>query len=205
MYLEIPLLAFLRRDIDNDYNVANPLKWPLSDLWETNIPGNWHNNNLAHNRHLRSSATKLRTVQQILILQDNAALQSNYNVFYVHRYAFYDQFAIKWCLIRCYRYNWSEVIGVERSWEAKSLVPPTVQRPATCLGWSVSSESEPRAVQRPQAPTSPDILSWLGQWLTMELAGDSEWLTGEQCDVWGFGLPRKQMFRCKLLLEIMEL
>ena len=81
---------------------------------------------LAHNRHLRRSATKLRTAQQILILQDNAALQSNYNVFYVHRYAFYDQFAIKWCLIRCYRYNWSEVIGVERSWEAKSLVPPTV-------------------------------------------------------------------------------
>ena len=44
---------------------------------------------------LSRSATKLRTAPQILILQDNAALQSNYNVFYVHRYAFYDQFAIK--------------------------------------------------------------------------------------------------------------
>ena len=90
-------------------------------------------------RGLSRSATKLRTAQQILILQDNAAMQSNYNVFYVHRYAFYDQFAIKWCLIRCYRYNWSEVIGVDRFWEAKSLVPPTVH-------WYEQVQSSPSLV-----------------------------------------------------------
>ena len=50
---------------------------------------------LAHNRPLSRSAFKLRTAQQILILQDDAALQSNYNVLYAHRYTFYDQFAIK--------------------------------------------------------------------------------------------------------------
>ena len=44
---------------------------------------------------LSRSASKSRTAPQIVLLQDNAALQSNYNVFYVHRYTFYDQSAIK--------------------------------------------------------------------------------------------------------------